>query len=191
MASDALMAPRPGPEVPRAAPISALDHEQARMLETREFYRHRQFGAGMLAGVLPAIAIFIVSRHMAPSHWGLLPMRALSIAAAVIGIVLINFATLEIRVDSETIRWRYNFGPIGGRRALAEIESARVIETQWFWGWGIRLTPRGTLYKVGGLGAIELTMKDGRHVLLGSDEPVRLKNALDRARESLADERGW
>lgn len=156
------------------------------MRATHEFYRNRQFGVGMVAGVLPAVAIFVVSRQMVPGHWGWMPIRALSIAAAVVCFVLINFATLEIRVDLEAIRWRYNFGPIGGRLALAEIESAQVIKTQWSWGWGIRLTPRGTLYNVGGLGAIDLTTKDGRHVLLGSNEPLRLKSALDHARESRA-----
>ena len=112
-------------------------------------------------------------------------MRLMWIAAAVVCFVLVNFASLEIRVDSEAVRWRYNFGPIGGRLVLAEIESARVIKTQWTWGWGIRRTPRGTLYNVGGLGAIDITTKDGRHVLLGSNEPSRLKSALDRARENV------
>jgi hypothetical protein len=57
-----------------------------------------------------------------------------------------------------------------------------VVRNRWYYGWGIRITPRGWLYNVSGLDAVELALKNGKCVRIGSDEPHALARAIDHAR---------
>jgi hypothetical protein len=54
------------------------------------------------------------------------------------------------------------------------------------WGWGIRLTPRGWLFNVSGLDAVELTMTTGKHYRIGTYDPMGLARAIDRVIERRA-----
>ena len=48
-------------------------------------------------------------------------------------------------------------------------------------GWGLRRTRRGWLYNVSGFDAVLLRLTNGRSVMVGTDEPRRLKTAIERA----------
>jgi hypothetical protein len=52
------------------------------------------------------------------------------------------------------------------------------VRNPWWYGWGIHLTPRGWLYNVGGLDAVELALSNGRTLRIGSDEAAALARAL-------------
>jgi len=65
---------------------------------------------------------------------------------------------------------------------LAAIRTCIVVRNRWWYGWGIRWTPRGWLYNVSGLAAVELTLTDGRRLRIGIDEPERLCEAIAQAR---------
>ena len=62
---------------------------------------------------------------------------------------------------------------------LKEIEAYRVVKNPWYYGWGIRFTPRGWLFNVSGFSAIELQMKNGKRYRIGTDDPDNLAAALD------------
>ena len=88
------------------------------------------------------------------------------------------FGSLTVEVDEEELRhW---FGPGFWRKTymLQDIESANVVRNSWFWGWGIRLTPNGWLYNVSGLDAVQLQLRSGRKLRIGTDDPQGLVEAI-------------
>ena len=88
-------------------------------------------------------------------------------------------------VDSQHVRIALGVGIVRRRIALREIVSCRPVRNAWWYGWGIRLTPRGWLWNVSGLDAVELMYRSGRHFRIGTDEPQRLSDAISEAVQRL------
>ncbi len=61
------------------------------------------------------------------------------------------------------------------------------MRNPWYYGWGIRLTPTGWMYNISGLDAVQLQLASGKRFRIGTDEPVQLKSAIDRAIRAIAD----
>jgi hypothetical protein len=51
-----------------------------------------------------------------------------------------------------------------------------------FDGWGVRHGASGPAYTAHGNHGVDLTLADGRHVLIGSQDPVALAEAIDKIR---------
>ena len=96
-------------------------------------------------------------------------------------IVLGLFATLKVNVDDQMIQLRFGWGAIRKGFRLNEIENYRVVKNPWYYGWGIKLTPRGWLFNISGSAAIELQMKNGKRFRIGTDDPEGLAKAVDEA----------
>jgi hypothetical protein len=108
--------------------------------------------------------------------------RAMLVAGAVVAVALgLLWSRMTIRVEGERLRW--SFGPGWPRFSLplAEIRSVEVTRTTFWQGVGIHRTRSGWLYNVAAGDAVLVTRADGKQTLLGSDEPRRLKAAIDRA----------
>lgn len=67
------------------------------------------------------------------------------------------------------------------RFALTEVAVAKVTRSNLSEGWGIRITPRGMLYNVSGINAVEIALRSGRRSRLGTDEPEALVGAMRTA----------
>jgi hypothetical protein len=100
------------------------------------------------------------------------------IALTVDLLILVAFSNLQVVVDEEALELRFKPGFVSRRLPLSEIESCEVVSNRWYWGWGVRVTPHGALYNVGGLRAVEVRLQSGRRVRVGSDEPERLAEAV-------------
>jgi hypothetical protein len=88
------------------------------------------------------------------------------------------FGSLTVEVDDEELRhW---FGPGFWKKSyqLLDIESATVVRNSWIYGWGIRFTPHGWLYNVSGLDAVQLQLRSGRKLRIGTDDPQGLIEAI-------------
>ena len=91
------------------------------------------------------------------------------------------FGTLTVTVDQDAVSCRFGaLGLIRKRLAFADIRRAAAIRTSPLWGWGMRLTPRGWLWNVWGLDAVEFEMTNGTRFAVGTDEPQALISALRR-----------
>lgn len=91
------------------------------------------------------------------------------------GLVLAGLSHLDVAVTGSTLSWRYGFfGWPNWSLPLAEIRRVEVAGSSWIEGWGIRRTKDGMLYNASGRRAVRLTLRDGRRLRLGSDEPERL-----------------
>ncbi|MCO7187865.1 MULTISPECIES: hypothetical protein [unclassified Pseudoalteromonas] len=137
-------------------------------------YKHTQIGTAILAVMGTSALVLAYSAVVKPEDNA-------SFAFVVVGIIAILFSSLTIKVGEGQVRWF--FGPGFWRKSLdcAQIDSAKIIKTKWYNGLGIRLLSTGWLYNVSGLNAVELTLKDGTTVSLGTNEAEQLLAAIEKA----------
>lgn len=112
------------------------------------------------------------------SGWHPLALAVLTIPA----LVLLLFHSLTVEVTDETVHVYFGVGLASFDFALRDIESVAAVRNPWYYGWGIRITPHGWLYNVSGRDAVELRLRSGSRVRIGTDEPHRLVAAIERAR---------
>lgn len=146
------------------------------MTTPSQSYRHTQLGRAMACSCLPGLVIALAA-------WFLVGPVALFVAAVMAGVlvlVLLVFGSLTVEVAGGHLRIRFGIGLIRKRWPLDEIEACRPVRNSWLNGWGIRKIPGGWLYNVSGLDAVELKMKSGKAVRIGTDEPQALTAALEK-----------
>ena len=88
---------------------------------------------------------------------------------------------LTVKVGDGVLKLQFGLGVIRKRFLLEEIRAYRVVKNPWYYGWGIKFTPRGWLFNVSGFSAIELEMTSGKTYRIGTDDPEGLAIALGRA----------
>jgi len=104
-----------------------------------------------------------------------------SIGAAILVGALVLFSTLTVEIDAHTFRFYFTFGFWKREFPLEDICSVEVVRNPVYYGVGIRYTPRGWLYNVSGLSAVELEIQGEGVIRVGTDEPEQLKEALEQA----------
>ena len=138
-------------------------------------YKHTQTGWMILAPLLVAAL-----GMLAIVYFGKDPIANLVIyiVLAILVVAGFLFSSLTVMVDRDTIAW--HFGPGFWKKTIArsDIASIEQIKTKWWWGYGIRMTPKGWMYNVAGNQAVALNLKTGKTVLIGADEPDKLARAL-------------
>ena len=141
---------------------------------TAAHYRHTQIGWVTLVALIPPAGL--IGLFLATTQLG----AALGLVLVVLLVIATLFSTLTVEVDGRQLRFRFGPGPIRKRIDLANVRHFAAVRNPWWYGWGIHLTPRGPLYNVSGLGAVELHLKDGKRLRIGTDEPEALCHALEQ-----------
>lgn len=147
-----------------------------RMINAPLQYHHTQRGTLMI-GVSLAAAGFVsyYLYHGGPSWlWPLL---------ALLGAVGIIFSRLTVHVDEVHVTAFFAPGWPRLKVPVADISEAKVVRNPWYYGWGVRLTPHGALYNVSGLEAVQIRRKNGKTLRIGTDEPEKLRRALEKVIE--------
>ena len=140
-------------------------------------YRRTQFGRVIAASCLPGLVPVVVL------VWYIRTPEVNWVAAAIAGVlvlVLLLFGSLTVEIAGGHVRIRFGIGLIRKRWPLDGIESCRPVRNTWLYGWGIRKIPGAWLYNVSGLDAVELKLKSGKTVRIGTDEPQALSAALEK-----------
>ncbi len=109
------------------------------------------------------------------------PRALLLLVGAVLSACAALFSSLTIQVTDQALRWAFSLGIIRREVPLSEIQTAEVTRTRVIHGWGIRATSRGRLYNVSGFDAVAVRLKNGRGIILGTDQPEQLHVAILRA----------
>ncbi len=146
-------------------------------------YEHTQPGhvtrLSLLAPAVLMLVILLAVPQSAP-----LPVQATLIIIGAMGLCLLGawlFWSLTVAVDDARLEIRFGPGLIRTRWPLNDIASCRPVRT-WFWhGWGVHWTFDGWLYNVSGFGAVEVTLRSGRRFRIGTDEPMALAEAIQKA----------
>lgn len=137
----------------------------------RPRYRHAQSGTLMIGMCLAAAGfVFYYLLNGGPS-WLWLVLALLAGVGSV-------FSSLTVLIDEKNLTASFALGWPRVVVPLADIAETQVVRNPWYYGWGIRLTPQGTLYNVSGLDAVQIKRKNGKTLRIGTDEPEQLRRAL-------------
>jgi hypothetical protein len=144
-------------------------------------YEHTQTGWPMrlsfgaaAAGLL--VAGLLTSAELPPSARAAFAVGAL--ALALLGWV---WSGLTIRIADGKLHWRFGLGWPRKSVPLERIAGVETTHTTFWEGWGVHRTRRGWLYNVAGRDAVLIRQHDGKSFMLGTDEPRKLRNAIERA----------
>ena len=141
-------------------------------------YRHTQIGYRTLIVLLvAALGIF----GLGPRS----PLPVTLIVAALLIISAVLFSSLTVEINDGELRFHFGPGFWGKRYPLTEVADADVGRSRWWEGWGIRITPRGMLYNVSGTDAVEVRLRSGQRLRIGTDEPEALAQAIRMAISAL------
>lgn len=142
-----------------------------------EVYRHVQ-RADFILITLGTVSVLMLSLSL---EYPTFPTVIVSLFFFLIGILTILFYSLTIEVNESYVTWYFGPGFWRKRINLDQIEDCSTVKNPWWWGFGIRAFGSGWLYCVSGLLAVELNLKSGSKIRLGTDEPKFLKTAIQDA----------
>jgi hypothetical protein len=143
-------------------------------------YRHTQIGWMTLVSLgVSTLYLAVMTALLAPHVpvW----QTPLPYLIPVMAVLTVLFSSLTVTVGDDEMVVQFGPGPVRKRISLSGIEACRPVRNAWWYGWGIRLTPGGWLWNVSGLDAVELSLRDGGRFRIGTDEPERLCDAIERA----------
>ncbi len=133
-------------------------------------FRRKQIGRASLGFAIVGIIWTTLFFHNSP----------LPAVFAVLGIAAMGmaFSSLTVEVDSQEVRWWFARRFWSFRIDRSEIVSAAPVRQGMWRGWGIRWVRGGWLFNVSGMEAVEIKLKSGRRVLIGTDRPAEMVRAL-------------
>ena len=138
-------------------------------------YHHTQFAPIMILILVAAAAVCFIGAYFTRLpivRWSIAPIGIVMLALAGI------FSTLTIDVGEQGLVWYFGPGLWKYQLARSDITRATVVRNEWTYGFGIRMAPGFRLYNVEGLDAVQLQLKDGSVIRLGSDEAAALAASL-------------
>ncbi|HHI78626.1 MAG TPA: hypothetical protein ENK02_01455 [Planctomycetes bacterium] len=148
------------------------------------FYKHSQAGtpARVLLGGMAALFSLVPMLLPGMASW---LSWGFGLLGVVFWVLLLLFHSLRVWVNQKEVELSFGVGLVRKTFPLSEITSAKRVQTSGLDGWGIHLTRRGWLYNASGFDAIELGLGAHRRVLIGTDDPEGLLEALKKAKPSI------
>jgi len=138
-------------------------------------YEHTQ--VGYLIIVVITAAMISIGILLATSGINVIAIAVL----VVVAVALVLFPSLTVIIWEEELIVQLGPGAIRKRFRLNEIQSCQAIKIPWYYGWGIRLTPRGMLFRVSGFHAVHIKLTSGKEYVIGTDLPQELEEAIRQA----------
>jgi hypothetical protein len=137
-------------------------------------YHHTQIGYMV---IIPFIIVIVILLVLPISN---VPELFFPLIALGIIIILGLFATLTIEVTELHLNFWFGIGIFRKRILISDITSCKPDHI-WMPNYGIHRTRRGWLYNVSGFKLVEITLQDGKRLLLGTNEVEDLCNAIMKA----------
>ncbi len=141
-------------------------------------YKHTQFG------VLTFTILVVTGVLIIPVFISLLDEGRLLAALVAMGLyllILVLFFAMTVEVSGKKLKFWFGIGGISKSYSIEEIQSTQETENPWYYLWGVKSIPGGWLYAIAPGSAVEIVFKNGKIVRLGTNQPKRLKQAIDAA----------
>jgi hypothetical protein len=148
---------------------------------SRPLYEHTQTGWPIRIAFLALAVGLLVLAALPDVGQARTPPRVLAAAVGIAALFGWVWGSLTVSIEDGELRIRFGLGWPRKTVPLSDISDVEITRTSFFEGWGVHRTRRGWLYNVSGYDAVLLRLGSGRSMLVGSDEPRRLKAALQRA----------
>jgi hypothetical protein len=138
-------------------------------------YEHTQFGYFITIAIVAAmVTIGIIMVDMG-INW------IAATVLVVLAVIVVLFHRLTVVINEEELVVQFGPGVIRKRFKLNEIESCQAVKIPWYYGWGIRATPQGMVFRVSGFHAVQIKLTTGKEFLIGTDVPQELEEAIRQA----------
>jgi hypothetical protein len=135
-------------------------------------YEHTQFGYFITIAIVAAmVAIGVIMADMG-INW------IAATVLVVLAVIVVLFHRLTVVIDEEELVVQFGPGVIRKRFKLNEIVSCQAVKIPWYYGWGIRATPQGIVFRVSGFHAVQVKLTTGKEFLIGTDVPQELEEAI-------------
>ena len=138
-------------------------------------YEHTQVGYFIIVAIVATMVAIGIIMANAGVNW------IAAVVLVVLVVVLALFYSLTVIISGEELVVQFGPGAIRRRFKLNEIESCQVVRIPWYYGWGIRLTPQGMVFRVSGFHAVQIRLNTGREFVIGTDVPQELEEAIRQA----------
>jgi transcriptional regulator with XRE-family HTH domain len=144
-------------------------------------YKHRQWGYVTWA-TIPILAGTILGINA----WAqIIPPFAIGIIFGLLTIVAIIFSSMTIEVNESEVSWFFGPGVLKKQIPLEEVAGCRKVKNPLWMGFGIHAFGTGWIYNVSGLLGVEIELKGGSFIRLGTDQPNYLVQAIEDAKDNL------
>jgi hypothetical protein len=108
-------------------------------------------------------------------------LTAIILLLSLLAVLNAVFSSLTVVISDSDLEFWFGVGIWHKKIPITEIAGCTMVKNSWWYGWGIRLTPHGWLYNVAGWDAVEVLLKSGKKIRIGTDEPEKLYAAISRA----------
>jgi hypothetical protein len=136
--------------------------------------------------VIVIIPFFILTLYMifSAGFKDLVQVSILGIVAIILFICLLIFYKLTISIDNTYFSFKLVIGLIGKKYLISDIQSCKSVRNNPLFGIGIRKIPKGWLYNVSGLNAVELIFKNKKSkVRIGTNKPDEIVRTIDKMKK--------
>ncbi len=143
-------------------------------------YKHTQYGALMfILFLITGMLIAVVSVRLLAENR--VPSVILMIVIYLVGLAM--FYALTIELSAEKLKFWFGIGVVQKTIALSEIQSTKVVKNPWYYFWGVKSIPGGWFYAIVPGTAVEIELSDGKIIQLGTNQPKKLNQAIETARQ--------
>lgn len=143
-------------------------------------FKEFQFGWLIFIMLIPAygVIIYLYLNEMGDKPMG---MGVFLLISFIIILVYLLFYGMTTMVNTEWITVSFGVGIVRRRIQISRIKNVVTVKNPWYYGWGIRLIPKGMLYNISGSEGVELTFIDTERVIrIGSANSSRLKEEISK-----------
>ena len=149
-------------------------------------YKSSQMG-WVMSCIFTPVVIFLCLAYV--NQWGNkpIPFAPFLVITSLFLILWSCFYKLTVTVRNSTLSVSYGIGLIRFRFKMDQLIKVDVGQVPWYYGLGIRITPKGMLYNIQGSQVVNITYKHGeklKFVMVGTPEPHRLKKVLEDLKRS-------
>ena len=131
---------------------------------------------GVVFLVTGTLIVYVALAIIAESRW---ESAVIMMCLYVLGIA--SFHSFTIEVSEEKLKFRFGIGMIQKSYFIEEIKSVKEVVNPWYYFWGVKSIPGGWFYAIAPGEAVEIILKNGKIVQLGTNQSKMLKEAIEAA----------
>lgn len=143
-------------------------------------YERMHFGWVVACVAVPLLALFAWTATSLDDEVGGLGVIAMWIVVVLAAAAVLLFTFLTVRVDDEGVAVWFGLGWPRTAIRFGEIRAVAIVKRSWLWGYGLRFTTTGWLWRASGVHAVEIVRERGKSTFIGTDDPEALAAAIRR-----------